>query len=122
MTAHAQACWPDEACGLLAGLDGVVRRVYVVENVLHSAWEYQMDPRAQVRVMLEIEAAGWELSGIFHSHPQGPPAPSATDVARSYYPDCVHVILAPEGGVWRGRGFLIVEGQVDEIALNVLEG
>lgn len=121
MTAHTQALWPDEACGLLAGTDSLVRRVYPVENILHSAWEYQMDPREQVRVMIEIETTGWELNGIFHSHPAGPPIPSATDVARAYYPDCVYIILVPEAGVWQGRGFLIADGQVEEVVLSVLE-
>jgi proteasome lid subunit RPN8/RPN11 len=123
LLAHVQAESPNEACGLLGGEAGVVRRVYPVENSLHSPWEYQMDPADQVRVMLEIEASGWELSGIYHSHPGGPPAPSPTDVARAYYPESVYVILAPDQGrgAWRGRAFRIDEGRVEEVPLRVVE-
>ncbi len=121
LLAHVQEALPNEACGLLAGEDRVVRRIYPIENVLHSPWEYQMNPLEQVRVMLEIEATGWELSGIYHSHPGGPPVPSPTDVARAYYPESVYVILAPVRGAWHGRAFLIEEGRVEEVSLRVAE-
>jgi proteasome lid subunit RPN8/RPN11 len=121
MIAHVQAELPNEACGLLAGADGVVRRVYPVENILHSPREYELHPAEQVRVMLEIENAGWELSGIFHSHPRGPLAPSATDVKRAYYPESVYVILAPDGVGWRGRAFRLSAGRIEAVVLRVLE-
>ncbi len=123
MVAHVEAERPDEACGLLAGEGGVVRKVYPAENILHSPVAYQMDPQRQVEIMLEIEAAGWELSGIYHSHPGGPPVPSPTDVARAYYPDSIYLILAPEDapGEWRGRAFAIEGGRVEEIPLRMAE-
>jgi [CysO sulfur-carrier protein]-S-L-cysteine hydrolase len=119
---HVRAEWPNEACGLLAGEGGKVQRVYLVENSLHSPRAYQMDPVEQVRVMLEIEAAGWELSGIFHSHPSGPAFPSATDVAQAYYPDSVYLILAADAqGEWHSRAFQIEADQVSEVAVQVVE-
>ncbi len=123
MVAHVHAERPNEACGLLGGEGGEVRKVYPAENILHSPWEYRMDPTQQVRVMLEIEAAGWELSGIYHSHPGGPPVPSPTDVARAYYPDSIYLILAPGDatGEWRGRAFVIEEGRVEEVPLRMAE-
>jgi len=118
--AHLQKELPNEACGLLGGVEGVVHKVYPVENELHNPWADQMAPKEQVRAMLEIEAAGWELSGIFHSHPNGPPVPSATDVAQAYYPEAVYLIFAPDAqGEWRGRGFRIEEGRVEEIPVQV---
>ena len=121
--AHVRAERPNEACGLLAGEGGVVRKVYPAENILHSPVQYQIDPKRQVEIMLEIEAAGWELSGIYHSHPGGPPAPSPTDVARAYYPDSIYLILAPGDatGEWRGRAFVIEEGRVEEVPLRMAE-
>ena len=79
--AYLETKLPNEACGLLGGVEGVVQQVYPVENELHSPWEFRMNPREQVRAMLEIEKNSWELSGIFHSHPNGPSVPSASDVA-----------------------------------------
>ncbi len=120
MLAHAQSEWPNEACGLLGGPPGLVRQVYPVENVRHSPVEYTMDPAEQVRVMLEIEAAGWEVCGIFHSHPAGPPVPSPSDVAQAYYPEAAYVILAPDRqGAWSARAFEIDGGRAREIGLEV---
>ncbi len=128
MVGHAGRHWPEEACGLLAGPPGTVERVYPVANVAaERATEYYMDPAEQVRVMLEIEAAGWEVCGIFHSHPAGPAWPSATDLARAYYPDAVYVILAPaRAGLarpseWRLAGFWLADGQAREVALAISE-
>jgi len=111
---------PEEACGLLAGSAEQVERVYAIENIRHSPTDYLMDPTQQVNAMLEIEAAGWEVCGIFHSHPAGPPQPSRTDIDRAYYPDAVYIILAPSGGTdWTARGFEIDGGQVREVRLDV---
>lgn len=120
MVAHVQDGLPNEACGLLGGLDGRVHKVYAVTNAAQSPVSYTMDPLEQVRAMVAIEEAGWELLGIFHSHPQGPPAPSATDLAKAYYPDAAYIILSPDArGGWQARGFNMVEGQVSEIAVRV---
>src|SRR5712692_3241781 len=94
MLEHVRHWAPEEACGLLAGAPGQVERVYLIENVRHSRFDYFMDPDQQVRAMLEIDAAGWEVNGIFHSHPAGPPAPSLTDIHQAYYPDAVYIIWA----------------------------
>jgi proteasome lid subunit RPN8/RPN11 len=120
MLEHVRQQGREEACGLLGGANGQVERVYLIENTLHSPVEYYMDPGQQVRAMLEIEAAGLEVCGIFHSHPAGPPVPSQTDVERSYYPDSVYIIMSPrakEG--WGARGFLIDAGMVREVAIEI---
>lgn len=113
MVAHAAALYPEEACGLLAGRDGRAARFYPVENIHHSPVVYEMEPVQQVRAMLDIEAAGLELLAIYHSHPHGPARPSPTDVALSYYPDQVQLILSladHEQPVL--RAFTIREGEV----------
>jgi proteasome lid subunit RPN8/RPN11 len=122
MLAHVQEGLPNEACGLLGGPPGMVERVYGVENVYRSPVAYYMDPAAQVEAMVEIEAAGWDVCGIFHSHPAGPPVPSATDVAQALYPEAVYVIVAPDGaGGWQMRGFEIDSGHVREVPLELVE-
>jgi proteasome lid subunit RPN8/RPN11 len=111
---------PNEACGLLAGVGGVVQRVYPIDNILLSPVAYEMEPHAQVRAMTEIEAQGWEITAIYHSHPAGPPTPSPTDIAQAYYPDSLYLICAPDAhGQWRGRAFWIVDGAVAEVAVAI---
>jgi proteasome lid subunit RPN8/RPN11 len=121
MLEHVRRQGGEEACGLLGGSSGQVERVYLVENVLHSPVEYTMDPAEQVRAMLDIEAAGLEICGIFHSHPAGPPVPSQTDVDRSYYPESVYVIIYPgKNESWRLRGFQIEDGSVREVPIEIV--
>lgn len=45
--------------------------------------------------MKEIRAAGLQLMGIYHSHPNGDNAPSRRDIERAYYPDAAYIILSP---------------------------
>lgn len=93
---HLQACYPQEGCGLLAGdgETGWVTAVYPIENSLHSPTAYKMNPTQQVQAMLELEARGWQLLAIYHSHPHGPETPSVTDVAQAMYPEAFHIIVS----------------------------
>jgi proteasome lid subunit RPN8/RPN11 len=89
MFAHAMAEDPAECCGLLAGRDGRVERVYRLRNAEPEATRrtrYTIDAMDQLRAMREMDDQGLELIGIFHSHPRTPSYPSATDVARSRMP------------------------------------
>ena len=121
MVEHVLRHSPEEACGLLGGPPERVERVYLIENTRHSPYAYSMDTRQQVEAMLDMEAAGWDVCGIFHSHPAGPPVPSQTDVEQAYYPDTVYVILSPAlSGGWGMRGFQIEAGSVKEVALEIV--
>ncbi len=125
IVAHVDAERPNEACGLLAGVGTDICRVYPLENVLHSPTAYEANPVEQVAAFLELEAAGWALTGIYHSHPAGPAEPSASDVRRAYYPESIYVILSPAAGAgpggWQARGFLIDAGQVREVPVVVAQ-
>ncbi|SNB75832.1 M67 family metallopeptidase [Thermoflexus hugenholtzii] len=118
---HVQAEWPLEACGLLGGVGRRVLQVYPVRNELASPVRYRVHPEDLIRVVQELESRGWELVGIYHSHPHGPPVPSPTDVAEAYYPESVYLIAAPVQGEWRLRAFRIVNGQVREVPIRLVE-
>jgi len=118
VVAHLQAVYPQEGCGLLAGLDGQVSHWYAVENSLHSPVAYQMDPAQQLQAMLAAEEQGLMLLGVYHSHPNGPPEPSQTDIEQAYYPDFVQVIVSLQARAQPFvRGFYIIDGHVNEISL-----
>jgi proteasome lid subunit RPN8/RPN11 len=120
MIAHVQAVFPLEGCGLLAGSGDTIAQIYPVRNRLQSATEFEMDPEQQLRSMLDLEAQGWELLAIFHSHPQGPQTPSPTDVARAYYPESAQLIVSLKNPVAPvTRAFTIVAGQINEIPLII---
>ena len=98
---HAQEGNPDEVCGMLAGGDGRVERVFRVRNTADEvtaesgvfrdratgvaapgrrAVHYYMDPRDQLRVYNEIDDLGLDLIGYYHSHTHSEARPSPTDV------------------------------------------
>lgn len=116
---QARSEYPNEACGLLAGKDREAMRIYPMRNAERSPVIYRMEPREQLKVFNEIEEAGLELVGIYHSHTRSPAYPSNTDVDLAYYPEVVYLIasLAEEEGP-QLRGFRIVEGRIDEVELE----
>ena len=107
---------PLETCGLLAGRDGRVTRVLPVPNALRSPVAYQMDGQALVDAMV---ACDYEPLGIYHSHPDGPPVPSSTDVAKAFYPDSVYVIISLAQEPPSVRAFRILGGAVFEVELQI---
>lgn len=110
MIAHAERVQPEEACGLLAGKDGQVWYVISVTNILHSPVRFRMDPEEQVRAFLKIESDGLEITGIYHSHPEGPSTLSPTDLREAAYPDSFYLLLYRDQGHWRWHGYTIRNG------------
>lgn len=119
LCAEAERLSPEEACGLLAGRAGRVQAVLPVTNALHSRVRYRMEPTEQIKAFIEIERRGWELIGIYHTHPRGPDGPSHTDKAEAYYPDSVYVILSRQADGWGCRGFTIQEDQTSEVEILI---
>lgn len=117
MLDHVLAALPEEACGLLGGRNGRVLRVLPVANAARSSVRFVMEPQGQVRAMMALEAEGMEMVGIFHSHPEGPPGPSATDLAEAAYPEAAHLIWSPAPQGWSCRAFRIEADGARPIAL-----
>ncbi len=113
--AHAENCAPDECCGLLATDDeGRIRFAYPLSNADPSPVSYTIDPEEHFHAMHHAESMGWELGGVFHSHPDGTAMPSMIDVQSALEPDWAYLIAAP-GEI---RGFHIRAGEIEEIELG----
>ena len=117
MVAHVLSNPMQEMCGLLAGRDGVVDRVWPVPNALYSPVAYRMDGPEFAAAMIGCK---FEPLGIFHSHPTGPPVPSPTDIAEAAYPDSMYVVISLQTLPPSVRAFTIVEGQVTEVQIDIL--
>lgn len=117
---HCQQEFPLEACGIVAGLEGRVLKVYTLTNRDQSPVSYFIEPRDLFRVVKDLRANGWEMAGIYHSHVATAPYPSQRDINMAAYPDAVYIILSlsdfnnPEH-----RTFTIRDGQVEEVPLLV---
>ena len=97
---QAVRTYPREACALLLGelVDG---RAHVTAlrpcvNVALDERRFELDPGEIVRVHGEAEARGLDVLGVWHSHPDTEPAPSAED----------------ESGIWSGWLALITRVEV----------
>lgn len=118
MRRYVIAVAPLEACGLLAGKNGVVETVLPVKNAAGSPVRFRMEPRAQLRAFNQIEASGQEILAIFHSHPKGSSSLSPTDIREAAYP-VVHIVWSPVGRRWQARGFWVEHGRALEVPLNM---
>jgi proteasome lid subunit RPN8/RPN11 len=111
---------PLEACGLLAGTGNQVEKVIKVRNQLQSPVRFVMDPYEQLKAFDWIESNGFDLLGIFHSHPAGPETASATDILEATY-EVIHVIWSRIEDHWQVRGFWIEDGEASEVSLQIIE-
>jgi proteasome lid subunit RPN8/RPN11 len=145
---HARDGAPEEVCGVLGGVRGAggtdgsdepdssggdedsgpdaprsarARTAHRVPNVASAPrTRYELDPSEQFRAMEAIEDAGDDVVGFYHSHPRGPPAPSATDEALATWSGYSYVIVSldgpePELGSWRWTGETFERGAVEVV-------
>jgi proteasome lid subunit RPN8/RPN11 len=84
LIALAAAAHPMEACGLLLeGADGALKVRSCANVHPDPARRFEIDPQALIDAHRAERSGGPAVAGYFHSHPIGPPAPSATDRAQA---------------------------------------
>ena len=112
---HAKEGYPLEACGLLSGAKGQLKRFYPMENAAQSGTKYMMDSRQQLQVMQAIDGDSEEVLGIYHSHVASDAFPSATDVEQAFYPDASYIIVSLQDmDSPQVRSYRIVDGKIEE--------
>jgi proteasome lid subunit RPN8/RPN11 len=122
---HCFDGFPDEACGLLSGpIDGdgptgEVRAVHPCRNADASARTYTVDSRDYLRAMRAAEADGDEIVGVWHSHTHTDAYPSATDVRQAVDPTWSYVIVSLKFGEPVTRAYLIRDGTITEVPVEV---
>ncbi|HWO46330.1 MAG TPA: M67 family metallopeptidase [Methylomirabilota bacterium] len=97
--AHGSEGYPDEICGLMLGNDHVVTDVRRARNIIveRSRDRYEIDPLDQIRIQREADAAGLDVIGYYHSHPDHPAQASRFDTERAWA-GYVYVIVSIEKG------------------------
>ncbi len=117
MVGHAGFAHPNEACGLLAAdRTGRLRMAYCLTNVDDSASRYTVDPVEHYGALRHADRNGWDIVGVYHSHPSSPAYPSRRDVAHALDPEWLYLIVGPGPAV---RAFRIRSGRVAEERLTV---
>ncbi|MBA7621643.1 CysO-cysteine peptidase [subsurface metagenome] len=122
MLIQAEAEAPIEACGILAGSDSKVEKLYKMTNADKSSDHFMMEPAEQFKVVKDMRSAGLKMLAIYHSHPATPARPSQEDIRLSLTPDVTHVIVSLQGpGPPAVKGFLIEDGNVGEVLVRIVE-
>ena len=103
---HADQTAPNEACGLIAGLNNRSQAIYPITNILNSPTRFKMDPQEQIAAMIQITEKYLNLLAIYHSHPSGPAHPSPTDIREAHFPHTPNLVLSFNGSSWAYQAFL----------------
>ena len=122
MVEQAKAEAPVETCGILAGSDGKVEKLYKMINADKSCDHFMMEPKEQFTVVKDIRSAGLKMLAIYHSHPQTPARLSAEDIRLALTPDVIYVIVSVQDAKRPNvKGFLIENDMVTEVPVRMLE-
>ena len=109
---------PEECCGILLGREGLIEEGRSAANVaLDRRRRFEIDPQALIDAHRAARAGGPALIGYFHSHPAGPPGPSATDRALASGDGSVWAIVAePDVTFWRDEetGFVPLSYTIED--------
>ena len=119
---QAKAEVPIEACGILAGCDSRVKKLYKMTNADKSSDHFMMEPAEQFKVHKDIRSAGLKVLAIYHSHPATPARPSQEDIRLSLTPDVTYVIVSLQDSSCPAvKGFFIKDGNVTEVPVKIIE-
>lgn len=114
-------CWareghPDETCGLLVGrleaAGTLVSRVTRARNLAVDRLRdrYTVDPAHFVAVDSLARADGLEIVGGWHSHPDHPPRPSATDRRAAWESFSYLIVAVTRDGVTGAAAWRLADG------------
>ena len=96
---HAKKNLPEEACGLIAGVDNAngsrdIKKVYLLTNIDHTNEHFTISPKDQLLTIKDIRANGLKPLGNWHSHPESPSRPSEEDKRLANDSNASYLILS----------------------------
>lgn len=119
---ESRAAFPRECCGLIEGerAHGTARALVLhpARNIAPAHDRFEVEPEDHFAALKSARANGRALIGCYHSHPGGPAAPSATDLAGAGEEDFLWLVAALHaadgpltlaGFVYSAASFLPVE-------------
>jgi len=102
---HGTDAYPEEGCGFLLGTvtDDGQNRVTAVRRAVnrHSEWRtrrYELTADDYREADEAAREQGLDVVGIYHSHPDHPAEPSATDLEEATFPGYTYVIVSVHDG------------------------
>ena len=118
LLAEAARAASEECCGILLGREGAIDETRPTRNLAPDPRRrFEIDPQALVDAHRAARAGGPQVVGYFHSHPDGPAEPSATDRAQAAHDGSVWAIVGTSGVTfWRDEeaGFAALSYTVED--------
>ncbi len=112
-----------ECCGLLAGVGGVITRIFPAKNALASPTGYDVAPQELFQLFRRMREEGLEHLGIYHSHPASENVPSPRDIELAAYPtEAYFIISLLPAAPHPVRAFSICDGHVQELEIEIVAG
>jgi proteasome lid subunit RPN8/RPN11 len=107
---HGTATYPNECCGALIGRDGRVTTTFALPNTTEEGprRRFLVRPDDYREAEKQARAAGGDLLGFYHSHPDHPAKPSQYDLDHAW-PFFSYIIVSVRAGApedmtsWRLR-------------------
>lgn len=118
---HAKQDLPNEACGLLVGVENEIKIQYRLTNTDHSPEHFSFDPAEQFDVYRKARDAGYDIIANYHSHPETPSRPSVEDIRLAYDSNILYFIASLAAEVPTLKAFSIVSGISTEILIEITE-
>ena len=104
----SEQAYPYEGCGVLLGpLAGekVVQKVVELRNRLRDEgrgrFDFSFSPQEFMEAQRAAEKENLDVVGLFHTHPDHPPKPSATDESQPMLAGWINIIAAVHGGKFK---------------------
>jgi proteasome lid subunit RPN8/RPN11 len=122
MVAHAEETYPEECCGILAGVNSVPSHLYRAQNI-HATPKifFEMAPKEQFWAFKNMRHNDLNLVAIYHSHPETPARPSQSDIRLAYDPEPYYLLVSlQQRDKPDVRAYRIVDGTVSEEAIEVV--
>lgn len=121
LIAHAKRALPIEACGYLAGRDGLIERHYELTNADDSGIHYSLDPEEQFAAIRHMRSMDLSLRAVYHSHPTTRARPSTEDIRLAYDQSISYVIISLLGESPVLESFRITDEQVSPESIDIVE-
>ena len=99
MIEHSKFEDPNECCGILAGTNGNISKLYKIRNASPSPYRYVMDPQEMLTTIQDVDENSIDLVAFYHSHTHSPAYPSETDTrmaVESGWVDFCYVLVSLE--------------------------
>ena len=122
----ARAAFPQECCGLVAGLeaggDFFATALHPARNLADAPDRFEINPADHIAAAKLARSRGYRIIGCYHSHPNGQKQPSPHDLSRAEEENFLWLIAVTDGRHSELAAFVYRSPVFEEIILSGMVG